>query len=346
MLSVSVQAPEPGQPDLSGSYKSASLRYVEQGDQVTYTLFLQNQGDVTATAKLVDPIPTSMTYVQGSVWSSSEAPATFDAGNGQIRWSGQIISGTPVVIRFATEVSDVSPGMQIENVATLEDEAYGNTLELTAHSVCAPGYGMSIQDGALYTRIPTVALRLWWDDPIISNMYISNDGGFKSGTGWIPVDSTYSDWALATYEDTLMPRMVYVKFRDNYGRQYATVQDDIIYDPNPPRIERLEFIPGAQNIQALKVESGSHGIVRVRASDDNSGAARVRVSHNASFTPDSQVSAWYLMTSGEVDIPWTLQATGEVYIRVEDWAGNSTTASHTFALQFDVYLPLVLKDIG
>jgi uncharacterized repeat protein (TIGR01451 family) len=346
MLSVSVQDPEPGQPDLSGSYKSASLRYVEQGDHVTYTLFLRNQDDVTATATLVDPIPMSITYVQGSVWSSSESPATFDAGNGEIRWSGQIISGTPVVIRFAAEISDVSPGMQIENVATLKDEAYGNTIELAAYSVCAPGYGMSIQDGALYTRIPTVALRLWWDDPMISDMYISNDGGFKSGTGWIPVDATYSDWALATYGDTLIPRMVYAKFRDNYGRQYATVQDDIIYDPNPPRIERLEFIPGAQNIQALKVESGNRGIVRVRASDDNSGAARVQVSHNASFTPDSQVSGWYLMSSGAGDIPWTLQATGEVYIRVEDWAGNFTTASHTFALQFDVYLPLVLKDIG
>jgi hypothetical protein len=86
--------------------------------------------------------------------------------------------------------------------------------------------------------------------------------------------------------------------------------------------------------------------VQVRVWDDNSGAARVQVSHDAGFTP-GQVSAWYEILDGEVDIPWMLHATGVVYIRAEDWAGNRCGAiQRTFEVQFDAYLPLVMKDPG
>jgi uncharacterized repeat protein (TIGR01451 family) len=336
-LSLSVRDPESGQPDLSGSYKSANLRYVQQGDHVTYTLFLRNRADTTATVTLEDSIPTYTTYISGSIWASGEPPARFE--DGQIRWSGQVISGTPVIIRFAVAVGAASPDTLINNVAVLNDE-FGNTVELAVYAIYAPGYSMSIQDGALYTRVPTVTLTLRWDKAAITRMYLSNDGGFATGTGWISVTSVYNGWALEQYGDMLMPRTVYGKFRDSYGRQYATVQDDIIYDPNPPRIEDVAFIHGVQDVHALNVGSG---IVRVTASDDNSGAARVRVSHDAGFTA-GQVSEWRQIMCGKVDIPWTLQATGEVYVQVMDWAGNDKTVNRAFALHFDVYLPLVLRN--
>jgi uncharacterized repeat protein (TIGR01451 family) len=345
-LSLSVEEPEPGQPDLSASYKFVSSRYVMPGERVTYTLALRNRANVTAMVTLEDPLPTSVKYVPDSVWSNSRTPAVFE--DGRIRWSGHVISGTPVIIRFAVEILDLAPGTRIDNVATLAD-GYGNVMELATHSVYAPGYGISIQDGALYTRIPMVTLRLWWDAASIDSMFISNDGEFRSETGWLPVDAIYAGWELALSEDPLIPSVVYGKFRDHYGRQYATVQDDIIYDAIAPSVDHVAFIPETSIFRRQPLTpsttAGAHvGVVRVKVRDANSGAARVQVSHDAGFTT-GQVSAWHEILDGEVDIPWTLHSTGVVYIRAEDWAGNRCMAiQRTFEIHFDVYLPLVMKE--
>ena len=297
-LVVQVQEPAPLQPDLSQSYKSVNaseLTSVESGDTLTYTLFLRNSSAVTATAILTDPISAHTTYIPGSARASDGDLVTLAGGQRlRMHWSGQVISGTLVVIEFALEVLVLNPveglaapvGTPITNAARVDD-GLGNVVMLEANSTYnarCPGYELTINDGALYTNIPTVTLSLLWGAvaPPIEYMYISNDGGFGSGTGWfggIAVTSTYADWVLATYGNLLLPRTVYAKFRDASGQQYGPIQDDVIYDPNPPQVTQVEIIP--QTAQGISAMQGQDVIVRVTASDDSSGVSKVQVSHSA-----------------------------------------------------------------
>jgi fibronectin-binding autotransporter adhesin len=332
------------QPDLSQSNKTVNLTSVEGGDILTYTLVVRNLSAVSATAMLTDAIPNHTIYVPGSVQASSSTTLTVE--NGQVRWSGQVITGTPVIIQFAVEVTmtGLSVGDVITNVVTLED-GLGNVVMLEAQSIYNPGYGLSIDDGALYTNVPTVTLRYSWsvDDDIVYVKF-SNDGGFGSGSsGWIPVDAidpTYADWVLETRGDLRMPRTVYVKFRDGSGVQYGPFQDDIIYDPVDPQVVEVEVITQTAGGD-LGLMVGQDVIVRVTTSDDNSGASKVQISHSADFAECLE----FAVTGATTDIPWTLQSSGEVYVRVVDRAGNlSEVQRGQGPPEYEIYLPVVLRN--
>jgi uncharacterized repeat protein (TIGR01451 family) len=340
---VEVNDPAPQQPDLSQSNKTVSLASVEGGDILTYTLVARNRSAISATAMLTDAIPNHTTYVPGSAQASSGSMPTVQ--DGQVRWSGQVITGTPVVVQFAVEVTTtgLSVGDVITNVAALDD-GLGNVATLDAQSTYNPGYGLSINDGAFYTDIPTVTLRYSWNVPDgIVYVKFSNDGGFGTGSsGWIPVDAidpTYENWVLDTYGDLRVPRTVYAKFRDGIGTQYGPFQDDIIYDPGEPQVTEVEIITQTAGVYAESV-SGQDVIVRVATSDDNSGAGVIRVSHDEDF---AQYSA-FAVSGPTTDVPWVLQSSGEVYVRVVDRAGNvSKVKGEQGPSKYEVYLPLVIR---
>jgi uncharacterized repeat protein (TIGR01451 family) len=332
---VEVQESVPGQPDLSGSYKSVNRFNVEGGDVLTYTLILRNGSATMATVVLTDPLPAHTTWLTGSAQASDGASVTLESG--QLHWSGQVISGTPVVIQFAVVVttSALEVGTSITNMAWLDD-GLGNVARLEARSVYNPGYGLSINDGALYTNAPVVTLTLAWEDthaPI--EMRISNDGGFGTGSGWVPIASTYGGWTLNTYGLLTLPRTVYAKFRDGSGLQYGPVQDDIIYDPNPPQVTGVEIVlqPGS-----LRWPRQTSVTVRVTASDDNSGVNRVQLGHDADLSQASE----YPVLGSSTDIPWELQSSGLVYVRAVDRAGNLSAIAEASG-QYKLYLPIVLK---
>jgi len=338
---VEVQDPSPGQPDLSQSYKSVNLASVESGDTLTYTLFLRNSNAVVATAILTDPIPAHTTYISGSTQASDGNPVTL-AGE-QLHWSGQIISGTPVVIEFAVKVLSAAVGTPITNVAFVDD-GLGNIVLLEARSTYDPGYLLTIDEGALYTNIPTVTLRFSWNaDDNIAYVKISNDGGFGPGgdtSDWIPVDPAgpaYEGWVLSTYGNLVLPCTVYAKFRDGTGRQYGPIQDDIIYDPTPPQVTRVEII--TQGVQGIRATEGQNVILRVTVSDGNSGVDRLQISHSADFNQFSEVPA----TGSTTDVPWVLQPFGAVYVRVVDRAGNLSDVSGEQGLA-QIYLPIVVRN--
>jgi uncharacterized repeat protein (TIGR01451 family) len=340
---VVVSDPAPQQPDLSQSDKSVNLTSVEGGDILTYTLVVRNLNAVTATATLTDAIPDHTTYVSGSVQASSGA--TLAVQSGQVRWSGQVVTGTPVIIQFAVQVTTtgLAVGDVITNVATLDD-GLGNVMALDAQSTYNPGYGLSIGDGALYTNIPTVTLRYSWNvaDDIIYVKF-SNDGGFGVGSsGWMPVNATdpaYDNWVLDTYGDLRLPRTVYAKFRDSSGVQYGSFRDDVVYDHGLPQVTQVEIITqtGGRYLESV---AGQNVILRVTSSDDNSGAGVVQISHGEDFAQYSE----FAVTGATTDIPWVLQSSGEVYVRVVDRAGNvSQAADEQGPPKYEIYLPLAIK---
>jgi uncharacterized repeat protein (TIGR01451 family) len=337
-LPILVQARSGNQPDLSTSYKTVNFANVESGDTLTYTLVLRNRSAITATAHITDPIPVHTAYVVGSARASDGSPITFDSG--QLIWSGAVISGTPVIIAYAVTMLSAPIGTAIINTAQLND-GWGNISVLEARSTYNPGFSLSIDDGALYTNIPTITLNLTWDAVIgIDSMKISNDGGFGTGgntTVWLPVTTTYNGWVMSTYGDWRLPRTVYAKFRDINGTQFGPIQDDIIYDPIVPSTPTVQIIMPS-TLQYAAALNMPNVIVRITASDDNSGVGVIQISN----TPDFTQATEYVATGSTTDITWTPQSSGKVYVRVIDRAGN-LSAETLATTHFIVYLPLVSR---
>ena len=331
VMTVRVQQQQGNVPDLSSSYKAVNRFNVDHGDLLTYTLFLRNSSAIAASAILTDPLPAYTAYMPNSVQASSGRVTWV---NNAVQWSGQVISGTPVIVQFAAEVLTPPPGTLITNVMALND-GLGHVLTRSTDSTYNPGFSLSINNGALFTNIPTVTLSLSWalTNPLIEEMSLSNDGGFGSGTGWIPVTTTQSGWVLATYGNLVLPRTVYVKFRDSNGIPYGPFQDEIIYDPTPPQVTSVEII--AQAVRSLNKPGGQNVIVRVKSSDDNSGVGRIQLSSVATFNPFTE----FAPTGTTTDVPWILSQSGKVYVRAIDRAGN--VSSVVSSQRYAVYLPLI-----
>jgi uncharacterized repeat protein (TIGR01451 family) len=352
-LAVTVLDPAVDQPNLSQSHKSVSQASVEEGDVISYTITLRNSNPVAASAVLTDPLPLHTVYVPGSAQASDGSPVTV----GQITtlegslvitrdvltWTGQVISGTPVIISLAAQVQTAPIDAQLANVAYVDD-GFGNLYELEAHSNFNPGYRLTINEGALYTNNPLVDLRYGWNTGHdIVSVKFSNDGGFGpegDTTDWLPVDSdnpTYEDWTITTYGNLLLPRTVYARFRDSNGQQFGPVQDDIIYDPVVPVVVETDILPAGRTPVADQAAT-----IRVTAEDDNSGVDKVQLSHQADFATVTEVAAG----GGTVDVPWTFQPSGLVYVRAIDRAGNvseAVTVQTAITETFETYLPVVIK---
>lgn len=342
-LAIEVQDALPGLPDLSLSQKSASLTSVESGDLLTYTLLLRNASPVEAAVDLTDAIPQYSTYVAGSAHASDAGPVAL-LGD-ELLWAGQIISGTPVVIAFAVEVESPPLGTQIVNTAYLEAESEDAGV-LEATSTFNPGYRITINDGARFTKVPTVTLRYAWNvDDAITHVKFSNDGGFVPGentSDWLPVNPAnpiLEDWMLDTYGDLRMSRTVYARFRDSAGNQFGPFQDDIIFDPDLPVVTSVEILePATRDAQAL---AESEVIVRVTSSDGNTGVGAVQVAESASF--DGYLE--FPVLGPTTEIPWVLQGSSYLHVRVVDRAGNlSEATSAPTGITHKIYIPVVLRN--
>jgi hypothetical protein len=204
-----------------------------------------------------------------------------------------------------------------------------------ANALYNPEAGIAIQNGALYTNIPTVTLSIWNLEGL-PQMRLSNSSGFGVGTGWIDADTT-SPWVLDAQDHSLAPRTVYAMFRGENGEQYGPVQDDIIYDPVPPRVTDVDVINSAD--LGLAEAGTTDGRVYVTVTDDNSGVSKVQVSDD----PDFETYWEFVVTAERVDvpIPWELESSDEVFVRAVDRAGNLSSVKS--AQHHAVFLPLVIR---
>ena len=337
--SLTVSQPLPDQPDLSRSYKMVNPTDVQPGGILTYSLNLRNTSAATATVVLTDPIPGHTSYVTDSAWASNGSPVTL--AEGHLHWSGQVISGTPVIVTFGVAVtSHLSAATPITNIAYADDGS-GHVALLETRSTYDPGYRLTINDGALYTNIPTVTLRYGWN-PVdnITTAKFSNDGGFGDAQSIAvnPADPTVPSWVLSAYGDVRLPQTVYARFYDAAGRHYGLVLDTIMYDPNPPPPLHVEVI--TQTTPDIGAAETQQIILRVTTNDDNSGVKHVQISGSPDFTQYTE----FAVTGSTTDIPWTLPTCGLIHIRAQDRAGNlSAAAIENQSARCVVYFPTVLK---
>lgn len=92
-------------------------------------------------------------------------------------------------------------------------------------------YGVSINQGALFTNQTDVTLAISGRTSA-AEMQVSNDGGF-AGAVWEPCRATKT-WTITSFGNSILPRTVYVRYRDAQGSVASAVQDDIILDVTPP----------------------------------------------------------------------------------------------------------------
>ncbi|MCP4542590.1 MAG: hypothetical protein GY832_36170 [Chloroflexi bacterium] len=166
-----------------------------------------------------------------------------------------------------------------------------------------PGaFGVSINDGMLYTNDSSVMVRAW--APNVTQMMLSNDQSF-AGAYWQTYRITVT-WALSTSGSYVTPRLVYAQFKDSDDVIYGTYVGDITYDPVPPE--------GSVSIASAGTTTMT---LWIEAYDDNSGMSGMRITDDLD---EISTAVWQ---------PFTTTVTGVlsnsvVYVQFQDRAGNES----------------------
>jgi N-acetylneuraminic acid mutarotase len=244
----------------------------------------------------------------GSAWSAWQSYAT------QASWS--LLSGDGIKTVYA----------RFRDVAGNVSSSVSNTIVLD--TATGAEYGVTINDGALFTNQTTVALTIS-ARPGTAQMQVSNDGGF-AGAHWEPYASRKA-WAITQYGSYVIPRVVYVRYKDLGGNVSSNYQDDIILDVTPP--VGIVSIIGAAGLQAM----ASTVTLELSATDDVSGVGQMLISNQ----PDFAGAIWESYATSRA---WALGSNMVVYVRFRDNAGNvSVTYSASRPSNWSVFLPLILK---
>jgi hypothetical protein len=217
----------------------------------------------------------------------------------------------------------------------------------------------SVNNGALFTNTPAVTLNLC--APRVQQMILSNDGGF-AGAQWESYARS-KPWTITTYGQQVLPRQIYVRYRDEKN-VIQTASDDIIYDPTAPSGQLLVNSPipsqvvaeAANQVQAADADGSftvagltylrqvngvalaqplplvaprqgqaNTGVVDLYliAQDDNSGMAQMQLSENTDFTG----AAWRSYAGLVEYNPSGDDGIKTLYARFRDSAGNVSMAT-------------------
>ena len=338
-LAFTVTQPANPRADLSRSQKLVT----RNSAGLTYTLMLRNAVEVTGTVMLTDPLPAGVTFVAGSL-SASTGTATY--ASGQALWTGEVISGTPVLIVFAVAMdAGTLPDTVITNQAMLDDGS-GAIVRVSADTTMNPTLSLTINDGAVFTRIPTVTLS-YSSTIALTDVRFSNDGLFLNNSGWISagISGVQPDWVVATDGDLRIARAVYAQFRDAEGKTYGPVKANITYDPDAPTTPILHVLeavsPGM--LRAMQANLGLTVTVQIGSSDENSGVRIVVLSNDAAFTDPVTHTLSGATTTIEWPVPATMYQIPHIYVKSYDRAGNESALIVDKPLVYQVFMMNVLR---
>lgn len=198
-------------------------------------------------------------------------------------------------------------------------------------STVGTDYGISINNGNLFANSTNVVLTIA-GKPGTSQMQVSNDGGF-AGAAWEAYQS-HKSWQIIPYGNYVIPRVVYVRYKDNFGNVSATYQDDIILDVTPPT-GSVKIASGTSK-QFANSEDNRVTLL-LNATDDVSGVGGMMLSNHPGFS----AAIWenYATTA-----MWTFDSNETVYAKFRDYAGNVSRIYSSGKLSnTQIYLPLLLR---
>ncbi len=118
--------------DLSNSSLSVDKAEARAGEQLIYTILVHNSGNSSVPdASLINPIPASVGYVDGSVWGG----ALYNGNENRIEWRGSVAPRGSVPISFTVATPpDARHNTRITNTAILDD-GLGNVVTKTVVTV-------------------------------------------------------------------------------------------------------------------------------------------------------------------------------------------------------------------
>jgi hypothetical protein len=307
--------------DGDGSYETdnggctAARRFDDSG---TFTVRVRVTGSTGGTdeAAVTVPVTASSAALSAPSQVLTGATAAFDASGSALPdasierydWdldgdgSFETSTGTsPRVDRSYGTPGGVDVGVRVTRVGGVVDTTSAHVTVFPA----PPGgpIGVSINNGAVFTKDPNVRLNLVWP-AFTDSALVANDGGF-AGARSVSVAPSMT-WHLTQSGPERLPKTVYLR----YGGTTQTFQDDIILDQTPPTV--VATAPAT----ALSAAAGSVRrrtvIVRVTAKDKTSGIARLQLgtTRKAKLTIKRNAT--------------TIKAKGFTprYVRAQDRAGN------------------------
>jgi hypothetical protein len=146
-------------------------------------------------------------------------------------------------------------------------------LRVNAGTVAGSLFGVTINNGAQYTRDPNVIVGVKAPSTV-SGVIVSNDGGFLAPSSF-PVAKEIK-WRLDSSGPERLPKIVYARFRAGAIVLDNTFTDDIILDETPPVVRQASLAPaGTAAASAATRKRGF--VVKVKATDSNSGVVKVQV---------------------------------------------------------------------
>ncbi len=76
---------------------------MQAGERVTYTIALRNTGTLSASVTLTNVVPSGLTYVPNTLQASAGTPSAALAPT--LRWTGWVLTTSPVTITYAVTVT-------------------------------------------------------------------------------------------------------------------------------------------------------------------------------------------------------------------------------------------------
>jgi uncharacterized repeat protein (TIGR01451 family) len=119
-------------PDLENSYKTVNNPWPAQGERITYTIVIVNDGEIDASASLTDALPSEVLYT-GDGQASSGSLGMLNP----ISWTGTVTAGQRVTITLPVTVL-AEPGSEFANTAQIDDGAGVLILRSITASTAAP----------------------------------------------------------------------------------------------------------------------------------------------------------------------------------------------------------------
>jgi uncharacterized repeat protein (TIGR01451 family) len=213
--------------DLSGSHLLVDQTEARAGEQLIYTMMVQNSGNVTApNVSLIDPIPAGVSYVQDSL---SEG-AVYNGHENRIEWQGPMPPAATVPISFTVATPPDAPhNTYVTNTATLDDGLGSmvtstvvtvlGSYDLTASDKVMPAYarpGDTVTCTIRLRNTGIVSAPTVLTDPIpLDTALIPGSLWWSSGQG--SVDSGVVTWV----GDVVARGVVIVRFQVQIGAHIA-----------------------------------------------------------------------------------------------------------------------------
>lgn len=186
------------------THSTKSVRVVDPGTLLTYTIGLLNNGNENAMVIVTDTIPAGTAYIPGSfaVQPPGAGSGGYDAPNNRIVWSGPITAGARVTLTFGVNITLTGTGI-ITNSAVVND-GVNQPFTLTAISRVA-GVGVVIPEGPIYCgdlitvpiRVCNVADLQGFEIKIGFDPAILNVESIQEGTWFYP-----AAWPTKIYSNT------------------------------------------------------------------------------------------------------------------------------------------------